>query len=102
MWHWLLNVTGIHIGPNGNPWYNFWSGFGSDLGEVILLGSVITLYRRHKCTNCWRLAHHRVQGTHYKTCHKHATKQEHLTLHNKHATEYPDQHEFLNGDVYEY
>jgi ribosomal protein L32 len=53
--------------------YNFWSGAGSDLGEVVLIGAVIGLFRKHNCsvTGCWRLAKHLVPDTPYYTCQKH-------------------------------
>lgn len=38
--------------------YNFWSGFGSDITEVLILGGLITAYRKHNChtQGCWRLS----------------------------------------------
>lgn len=96
MLHWLMTVTGLN--EPGDPWYNFWSGFA---GDIVLFGSILTIYRHHKCSTCWRIAHHSVQGTHLKTCHKHLTKENHLALQNKHASEYPEQNEMLNKDFYE-
>lgn len=92
-WHWLLTVTGIN-NLSGN-WYGFWSGFGADLGELAIVGSIIGLYRQHKCHLCWRIGHHPVVGTHYKTCHKHATTTDHKALQAHHADKYPQQHKFL-------
>lgn len=99
IWHWLLNVSGTNIPSNGSKWYNFWSGFGSDLGEVVIIGSIITVYRQHNCTikGCWRIAHHPVDRTPYKTCHKHATPAIHKELNKKHASDYPEQHELLSN-----
>ncbi len=96
VWHWLLNVTGTFIPPSGSKWYNFWSGFGSDLGEAVIIGSLIGLYRHHKCASCWRIGHHPVEGTPYKTCHKHATIDSHKKLHEEHEHKYPEQHKLLN------
>lgn len=47
-------------------WYNFWSGFGSDIGELAI---VAALYRHVNCSTkgCWRLGHH-INGT--IVCHK--------------------------------
>ena len=97
-WHWLLNVTGTNIPTNGSKWYNFWSGFGSDLGEVVIIGSLIGLYKHHNCPvkGCWRIGRHQVDGTPYKTCHKHATVEVHKRLHKEHKNKYPAQHELLN------
>jgi hypothetical protein len=100
VWHWLLNVTGTVIPANGSKWYNFWSGFGSDFGEIAILGSIIALYKHHNCTvkGCPRIGHHSVTGTPYKTCHKHATIAIHTRLHKEHKHKYPEQHKLLNPD----
>ena len=50
---------------------------------------------------CFRLGHHKVDGTHYKTCNKHATPAIHKKWQHKHYAKYPKQHEFLKKDVYE-
>lgn len=72
VWHWILNFTGVHIPSNGSQWYNFWSGFGSDLGEVAIIGAVIQLVRQYNCHHkgCWRLSHH-VTAKGYKLCKTH-------------------------------
>jgi hypothetical protein len=80
------------------PYYGFWSGFGSDLAEFALLGTLFGLYRHHKCASCWRLGHHPVKGTPYETCHKHATVATHAKLHKQHEHDYPDQHKLFNAD----
>lgn len=98
IWHWLLNVSGTTIPTTGSKWYNFWSGFGSDLGELVIIGSLIGLYRHHNCPvkGCWRIARHPVAGTPYKTCHKHATLAIHHGLQAEHKRKYPAQHELFN------
>jgi hypothetical protein len=37
--------------------YAFFSGIGSDLTEVLVLGGLIALYRKHNCNvkGCWRI-----------------------------------------------
>ncbi len=94
IWHWLLTVTGIN--NTSGTWYGFWSGFASDLTEF---GVILVIYKRFKCKNCWRLAHHKVEGTHYKTCHKHLTKSDHDNLRMKHEYDYPEQHKILEGSA---
>ena len=51
--------------------YNFWSGIGSDLGEVTLLTAVIATYWHHTChvSRCWRLG--RFAHGHLKLCAHH-------------------------------
>jgi hypothetical protein len=51
--------------------YNFWSGIGSDLGEVTLLTAVLATYWHHTChvTRCWRLG--RFVHGHLKLCAHH-------------------------------
>jgi hypothetical protein len=94
--HWFAFHTGIlHGGPD--PYYNFWSGFGSDLGEATLISAVgIGVYtgvRKVNChtKGCWRIGHHVLEGTPYILCRKHhpvvpteGVTQEHiLELHRK-------------------
>lgn len=75
MWHWflihLLQETGSQ--NSASRAYNFWSGFGSDIGEVVIIGGIVQLYRHHVChvDHCFRLNRYPVDGTPYKTCRKH-------------------------------
>jgi len=74
--HWVAFHTGI---LNGGPdrYYNFWSGFGSDLGEATLISAVgIGVYtgvRKVNChtKGCWRIGHHTLDGTPYVLCKRH-------------------------------
>ena len=68
---WLVHVLGID-NPSGR-WYGFWSGFGSDIGQVVIIGGLITIVRRHKCHvhRCWRVGRHPVTGTPHVVCRKH-------------------------------
>lgn len=66
MLHWLW----WHFGISGaGPWYGFWSGFGSDISELTLVG---ILYRTIICheMGCWRPGHH-YRGT--IVCRQHRT-----------------------------
>lgn len=74
--HWVAFHTGIlHGGPD--VYYNFWSGFGSDLGEATLISAVgIGVYtgvRKVNChtKGCWRIGHHPLEGTPYILCRHH-------------------------------
>lgn len=74
--HWVALHTGIvHGGPD--EFYNFWSGFGSDLGEATLISAVglgvYTGVRRVNChtKGCWRIGHHPLDGTPYILCRHH-------------------------------
>ncbi len=74
--HWLALHTGtLHGGPD--LYYNFWSGFGSDLGEATLISAVgIGVYtgvRKVNCHSkgCWRIGHHTLEGTPYILCRHH-------------------------------
>lgn len=68
--HWLA----VHTGTDapGDKFYNFWSGFGSDLGEVTLLSLIIGGYRHVNChtKGCPRIGHYEVEinGQKYKIC----------------------------------
>ena len=67
---WLLRVLGID--DVSGPWYAFWSGFGSDLGELAIIGGMVTIARRHKCEvhRCWRIGRHQAPTGH-KVCRRH-------------------------------
>ena len=74
--HWFALHTGtLHGGPD--PYYNFWSGFGSDLGEATLISAVCvgvyTGVRKVNChtKGCWRIGHHALEGTPYILCRHH-------------------------------
>lgn len=81
--HWLALHTGTDYCPTGlTPQqtmvcraYGFWSGFGSDLGEYVLVGTFLghlaLLWRVHTCHGrwwCWRHPHFELDGTPYKLC----------------------------------
>ncbi len=74
--HWFALHTGtLHGGPD--VYYNFWSGFGSDLGEATLISAVcVGVYagvRKVNChtKGCWRIGHHPLEGTPYILCRHH-------------------------------
>lgn len=74
--HWFALHSGtLHGGPD--VYYNFWSGFGSDLGEATLISAVIvgvyTGVRKVNChtKGCWRIGHHPLEGTPFILCKHH-------------------------------
>lgn len=78
--HWISHVSGAQpAGTRGyNPvFYNWWSGPGSDLGEVTLIGAVLgstaMAFRKINChaKGCPRIGKHAVEGTPYHVCAKH-------------------------------
>ena len=81
--HWLSHATGSYDTPAGTAagtphHYNFFSGFGSDLGYTSIVASVIGAallqWRMHTCHYkwwCWRHPHHNLEGTPYKLCTRH-------------------------------
>lgn len=66
---WFLHVTGAD--NTSGVQYGFWSGFGSDFGEVALVGSLIALWHHLEChiDGCHRPG--RFPFHHYKLCRKH-------------------------------
>lgn len=70
---WLGQFFGIT--NLGGPGYGFWSGVGSDIGELTLIASVVIFYQHHTChvSHCWRLAKHAHEqdGVTYQLCRKH-------------------------------
>ena len=69
-WHWFEVHSGT-VNESG-PYYGFWSGFGSDLGEATLVAGALALFRHHSChvRGCARLGRP-VDGTPYLACPKH-------------------------------
>ncbi len=67
---WLLHVLGLD--NLSGPWYGFWSGFGADISEAAVVGTMITLVRHHTCEvhRCWRLGRHATAAGH-RVCRKH-------------------------------
>lgn len=83
-WHWIEVHTGT-VNEAG-PYYGFWSGFGSDLGEVTMLAGLWAAWRHVNCHNkgCPRLGHHRTSEGH-RLCKKCVAKpREKLVLHQVH------------------
>lgn len=56
MLHWISTYL-LH--PLHGDGYQWWSGAGSDLGELTLVGLVLGMYRHKNCESkgCWRLGH---------------------------------------------
>ena len=73
--HWAQ----IHFGitNEAGPYYGFFSGSGSDLGEVAIIGGIATLvaglWHKFNCHNegCPRIGLHAVAGGTYVVCRKH-------------------------------
>ena len=98
--HWVALHTGtLHGGPD--LYYNFWSGFGADLGEATLISAVgIGVYtgvRKVNChtKGCWRIGHHTLEGTPYILCRHHhpsvpnggASHEHIMAAHRKHLAD---------------
>ena len=75
--HWAAIHTGTIYSSTSPVYYNFWSGFGSDLGEATLIGAVsvgvYTVVRKANChaKKCWRIGHYPLEGTPYHLCTRH-------------------------------
>ncbi len=69
--HWLAYETGSENTAGAPPNYNFWSGFGSDLGEATLVAAVLGIYHKHNChqKRCLWIGRHLVDGTPW--CNRH-------------------------------
>lgn len=93
MLNFLVHWMGLDNGSG--PIYLFWSGFGSIVVQPTMLVAILVYYRQHKCVTCLRIAYHPVDGTIYKTCHRHATVEHHANLVQRHGEEHPEQHKFL-------
>jgi hypothetical protein len=71
LWHQVLEFFGV-IGESGKG-YGFWSGVGSDIGELAIVGALAGLVRQRNChvDRCWRLGRHPVEGTPHTVCRRH-------------------------------
>jgi hypothetical protein len=69
MLHWLSHFFGLD--NLSGPFYGFWSGVGSDIGEVTIIGGLVTIGRHKNChvKGCWRIGRHH-HGP-YLLCSKH-------------------------------
>lgn len=90
-WWWFEVHTGTYIPPGEySVYYNFWSGFGSDIGEVTIIVALISYYRSTRChiDKCHRRGKYPFQ--HYKLCHIHHPKVDGELTH-KHIKELHEQ-----------
>jgi hypothetical protein len=73
---WLAHLLGID--NEAGRWYAFWSGFGSDMSEVTLIGLAFGAYHRHNChqRRCWRIGRHTVGGSPWCDRHHEAARGE--------------------------
>lgn len=103
IWYWIEVHTGTVNEPG--PYYGFWSGFGSDIGEIALLGAIIATYKHHNCAvpRCYRIAHkkYEIKETKQYVCRKHHTQKWHDLLIEQYKEDYPEQHKLINKDKYE-
>jgi len=73
--HWFEVHTGTVNEPG--PYYGFWSGFGSDLTEFAIIGTIATgvyqLVKRYNChyPGCWRVGNHPAAGGQFSLCYLH-------------------------------
>lgn len=71
VWYWVEIHTGTLNEPG--PFYGFWSGFGSDIGEIAIVGAVYSMYRKHNCgaPGCWRIGKHPTEDGMFHMCRHH-------------------------------
>jgi hypothetical protein len=74
--------------------YDIWPNIAAS--AILGLAIFWRLYKKDKCSNCWRPGIHKVEGTHYFTCHRHTNKLDHKELFKLHASKYPAEHDLLN------
>jgi hypothetical protein len=75
----LGNWLQVHLGiiDEAGPYYGFWSGFGSDLAEISVLGALGTgvyqLVKKFNChePGCWRVGNHPAAGGQFMLCYRH-------------------------------
>jgi hypothetical protein len=106
--HWLAVHTGTVNEPG--PYYGFWSGFGSDLAELSILGAIGTgvyqLVKKYNChePGCWRVGTHPAAGGQFLLCYHHhpdfrgkrPTHEMIERLHNQHVAQQQALHDRLH------
>jgi hypothetical protein len=74
VWHGFQHWVAVHTGivNESGPYYGFFSGAGSDLGEITLVTGVLMAARHANCHvhGCWRFGKP-VEGTPYRACWRH-------------------------------
>jgi hypothetical protein len=77
-----------------------WISNLSNLTSITVFGALVGMYKKFNCSQhgCWRVGHHKVEGTTYRTCGRHVTAEVHQALFERHALKRPEQHRFLNGE----
>ena len=65
VWWWVEVHTGT-VNESG-PWYGFFSGAGSDLSELAILGGLVSVVRKQNCEvrGCWRIGRHQTAANHH-------------------------------------
>jgi len=72
---WLAVHTGLR--NLSGPYYGFWSGIGSDIAELGILGAIATgiyqLVKKWNChePGCWRVGTHPAAGGQFLLCYRH-------------------------------
>lgn len=87
--HWLAHVLGLDSASGG--WYLGWSGFGSDITELAIVGALLAAWHRVNChvKGCWRVGRQHVEGSTFVVCRRHhplpaPTHAHILALHRRH------------------
>lgn len=72
----MFTAAGFHFVDFFHPlrfWgYQFWSGVGSDLGELTIVGAIVATAKHKNCheKGCWRLGHNHPEHG-FPVCRKH-------------------------------
>lgn len=71
MFHLIFHWLGLDSASG--PAYLAWSGVGSDLSELAIVGGLVAVYRRHNCHQrwCWRVGRFPVANGQFVTCRRH-------------------------------
>jgi hypothetical protein len=69
--HWLLHWLGVD--NVSGPAYAWWSGAGSDVAELAIIGAIVGGWRRVNChvKGCMRIGRVPVEGTPFRVCWRH-------------------------------
>lgn len=95
--HWFLHYTGSD--NVSGPWYGFFSGFGSDLTELALLGAAVAVITRTVQSIRARAEQHHLERLAQATAHHNELKHQAERHHQQHMDQAQQHHDALKEQL---
>ena len=100
-----MSILQSWTGIDPTTFYSFWHSivlgvfFNTVAGFVYAAVLYFAVFKKMLVCRekwCFRLGHHKVEGTHYRTCPKHTNQEVHTRLQHQHFARHTEAHKFLN------